>query len=187
MAATAISGSLARLAHLFPVYVDGAGLSVGDLHFSRGDGEITFCGAIEMAGWVHMRVDVIRDGMASTASGIRSSPSPITPAYNDYLIFEGISVDEGGRQHYLDVNVAYRRLPQCDRVHDQVRLLARRPTPSSVPRRCRAISAVWSTSHPCATLWLPTQIFDFDIRPDANGPVRHIHGGADVLISPDRR
>ena len=26
----------------FPVYVDGAGLSVGDLHFSQGDGEITF-------------------------------------------------------------------------------------------------------------------------------------------------
>ena len=41
----------------FPVYVDGAGLSVGDLHFSQGDGEITFCGAIEMAGWVHMKVE----------------------------------------------------------------------------------------------------------------------------------
>ena len=48
----------------FPVYVDGAGLSVGDLHFSQGDGEITFCGAIEMAGWVHMKVDVIKGGMA---------------------------------------------------------------------------------------------------------------------------
>ena len=33
----------------FPVYVKDAGLSVGDLHFSQGDGEITFCGAIEMA------------------------------------------------------------------------------------------------------------------------------------------
>ncbi|MDR3381460.1 formamidase, partial [Cupriavidus basilensis] len=78
----------------FPVYVDGAGLSVGDLHFSQGDGEITFCGAIEMAGWVHMRVSVIKDGMAKY--GIRNpifKPSPITPTYNDYLIFEGISVD----------------------------------------------------------------------------------------------
>ena len=36
-------------------------------------------------------------------------PSPITPAYKDFLIFEGISVDEGGKQHYLDVNVAYRQ------------------------------------------------------------------------------
>ena len=26
----------------FPVYVDGAGLTIGDLHFSQGDGEITF-------------------------------------------------------------------------------------------------------------------------------------------------
>ncbi len=34
----------------FPVYVKGGGLSMGDLHFSQGDGEITFCGAIEMAG-----------------------------------------------------------------------------------------------------------------------------------------
>jgi formamidase len=43
--------------------VDGAGLSVGDLHFSHGDGEITFCGAIEMAGWMHIRVSLIKDGM----------------------------------------------------------------------------------------------------------------------------
>jgi formamidase len=57
-------GSVARLEGLFPVYVDGAGLSVGDLHFSQGDGEITFCGAIEMAGWVHMRVNLIKGGMA---------------------------------------------------------------------------------------------------------------------------
>ena len=42
----------------FPVYVPGGGLSMGDLHFSQGDGEITFCGAIEMAGWLHLKVDV---------------------------------------------------------------------------------------------------------------------------------
>ncbi|HMM72118.1 MAG TPA: acetamidase/formamidase family protein, partial [Rhodocyclaceae bacterium] len=54
----------------FPVYVDGAGLSVGDLHFSQGDGEITFCGAIEMAGWVHMKVELIKGGMAKY--GIRN-------------------------------------------------------------------------------------------------------------------
>jgi len=30
----------------FPVYLSGAKLSMGDLHFSQGDGEITFCGAI---------------------------------------------------------------------------------------------------------------------------------------------
>ncbi|VFU09726.1 Formamidase [Methylocella tundrae] len=94
----------------FPVYVPGAGLSMGDLHFSQGDGEITFCGAIEMAGRVHLKVDIIKDGMSKY--GIKSpifKPSPITPNYKDYLIFEGISVDEEGKQHYLDVNVAYRQ------------------------------------------------------------------------------
>jgi len=36
-------------------------------------------------------------------------PSPIVPTYNDYLIFEGISVDEQGKQYYLDVHIAYRQ------------------------------------------------------------------------------
>ena len=70
----------------FPVYVNGAGLSVGDLHFSQGDGEITFCGAIEMAGWVHMKVSLIKGGMAKY--GIKNpifKPSPITPQYNCLL------------------------------------------------------------------------------------------------------
>ncbi|MBH9863957.1 acetamidase/formamidase family protein, partial [Clostridioides difficile] len=35
----------------YPVFVPGGKLSVGDLHFSQGDGEITFCGAIEMGGF----------------------------------------------------------------------------------------------------------------------------------------
>ena len=94
----------------FPVYVDGAGLSMGDLHFSQGDGEITFCGAIEMAGWLHIKVSLIKGGMAKY--GVKNPifrPSPITPKYDDYLIFEGISVDESGTQHYLDVHVAYRQ------------------------------------------------------------------------------
>ena len=94
----------------FPVYVKGAGLSMGDLHFSQGDGEITFCGAIEMAGWLHLKVDIIKGGVAKY--GIKNpifKPSPITPTYNDYLIFEGISVDEAGKQHYLDVHIAYRQ------------------------------------------------------------------------------
>lgn len=43
-----------------PVYVDGAKLSVGDLHFSQGDGEISFCGAIEMGGWIEFGVDLIK-------------------------------------------------------------------------------------------------------------------------------
>jgi len=34
----------------YPVHAPSALFSGGDLHFSQGDGEITFCGAIEMGG-----------------------------------------------------------------------------------------------------------------------------------------
>ena len=47
----------------FPVFVPGANLSMGDMHFSQGDGEVSFCGAIEMAGFLDLKVTVIKEGM----------------------------------------------------------------------------------------------------------------------------
>ena len=47
----------------YPVFVDGANFSIGDLHFSQGDGEITFCGGIEMGGFMDIHVDLIKGGM----------------------------------------------------------------------------------------------------------------------------
>ena len=143
---------------------------MGDLHFSQGDGEITFCGAIEMAGWVHMRVNLIKGGMAKY--GIKNpifKPSPITPNYKDYLIFEGISVDEQGKQHYLDVNVAYRQA--CLNAIEYLKKFgyskARRRIRSWARRRCRGTSAAWWTCRTRAPrLWLPTEIFEFDINPN---------------------
>ena len=172
----------------FPVYVDGAGLSVGDLHFSQGDGEITFCGAIEMAGWVHMKVSVIKGGMAKY--GIKNpifKPSPITPTYNDYVIFEGISVDESGKQYYLDVNVAYKQA--CLNAIEYLKkfgysgaqaysILGTAPVQGH-------ISGVVDIPNACATLWLPTQIFDFDINPNAAGPIKHLDGSIDMPLSQD--
>jgi formamidase len=38
-----------------PVFVDGANFSTGDMHFSQGDGEISFCGAIEMSGFLELK------------------------------------------------------------------------------------------------------------------------------------
>jgi len=172
----------------FPVYVDGAGLSVGDLHFSQGDGEITFCGAIEMAGWVHMKVQLIKGGMAKY--GIKNpifKPSPIKPVYNDYLIFEGISVDEQGKQLYLDVNVAYRQA--CLNAIEYLKkfgysgaqaysILGTAPVQGH-------ISGVVDVPNACATLWLPTEIFDFDINPTASGPITYLDGSVQMPISPD--
>jgi acetamidase/formamidase len=132
----------------FPVYVKGGGLSMGDLHFSQGDGEITFCGAIEMAGWLHLKVDLIKGGVAKY--GIKNpifKPSPIVPTYNDYLIFEGISVDEQGKQHYLDVHIAYRQacLNAIEYLTSSV-IRRRRPMRSSERRRSKATSPAWSIS-----------------------------------------
>lgn len=43
----------------FPVFVDGANLSMGDMHFSQGDGEVSFCGAIEMSGFLELKYCVL--------------------------------------------------------------------------------------------------------------------------------
>jgi len=173
----------------FPVYVKEAGLSVGDLHFSQGDGEITFCGAIEMAGWIHLRVNVVKDGMRKY--GIKNpifKPSAITPKYDDYLIFEGISVDEEGKQHYLDVHVAYRQA--CLNAIEYLTKFGYSPAQSYGILGCAPvqghISGVVDIPNACATLWLPTGIFDFDVNPSASGPEKKVGPSMDVPLSPDK-
>lgn len=167
----------------FPVYVKHGGLSMGDLHFSQGDGEITFCGAIEMAGYLDIKVSLIKDGVKKY--GIKNpifQPSPLTPNYRDYLIFEGISVDEQGKQHYLDVHVAYRQA--CLNAIEYLKkfgysgaqalsILGTAPVEGH-------ISGIVDIPNACATLWLPTEIFDFDLKPNADGPVKIITGTADL-------
>jgi len=167
----------------FPVYVKDGGLSMGDLHFSQGDGEITFCGAIEMAGYLDLKVSLIKDGVKKY--GIKNpifQPSPLTPSYRDYLIFEGISVDEQGKQHYLDVHVAYRQA--CLNAIEYLKkfgysgaqalsILGTAPVEGH-------ISGIVDIPNACATLWLPTEIFDFDLKPNADGPKIMVTGSADM-------
>ena len=35
--------------------------------------------------------------------------SPLEPRFSEWLVFEGLSIDEHGRQHFLDASVAYKR------------------------------------------------------------------------------
>ncbi len=84
-----------------PVHVPGAKFSVGDLHFSQGDGEISFCGAIEMAGVITINFKVLKNGIANL--GLKSPiymPGPVEPQFGPgrYIYFEGFSVDEKGKQ-----------------------------------------------------------------------------------------
>jgi formamidase len=167
----------------FPVYVKDGGLSMGDLHFSQGDGEITFCGAIEMAGYLDLKVSLIKDGVKKY--GVKNpifQPSVLTPTYKDYIIFEGISVDEQGKQHYLDVHVAYRQA--CLNAIEYMKkfgytgaqalsILGTAPVEGH-------ISGVVDIPNACATLWLPTEIFDFDMKPNADGPKIMVKQGFDT-------
>ena len=93
----------------FPVFVPGANLSMGDMHFSQGDWEVSFFGAIEMSGWLDLKCTVIKGGMKMLPvvgpSPLCVNPifelGPLEPRYSEWLVFEGISVDEKGVQHYL--------------------------------------------------------------------------------------
>ncbi len=168
----------------FPVYVNGGGLSMGDIHFSQGDGEITFCGAIEMAGYLDLRVSLIKGGMAKygVLNPIFQS-SPMQPNYTSHLIFEGISVDEKGKQYYLDPHVAYRQA--CLNAIEYMKkfgytgeqayaILGTAPVQGK-------ISGIVDIPNACATLYLPTEIFDFDITPCAEGPIIKV-GGTDLAV-----
>ena len=154
----------------FPVYVKDGGLSMGDIHFSQGDGEITFCGAIEMAGWIDLRVKLIKGGMAKY--GILNpifQPSPLEPKYKRHLIFEGISVDEKGKQYYLDPHVAYRQA--CLNAIEYMKKFGYTGEQAyailgTAPVEGR-ISGIVDIPNACATLYLPTEIFNFDIKPNA--------------------
>lgn len=170
----------------FPVYVKDGGLSMGDLHFSQGDGEITFCGAIEMAGYIDIKVSLIKGGVKKY--GIKNplfKNSALTPTYSDYLIFEGISVDEQNKQHYLDVHVAYRQaclnaieyLKKFGYTGEQaLSILGTAPVQGH-------ISGVVDIPNACATLWLPNEIFDFDLMPNSDGPTQSVTPGKDLSLT----
>ncbi|CDK27473.1 unnamed protein product [Kuraishia capsulata CBS 1993] len=155
-----------------PVHVKGANLSVGDLHFSQGDGEISFCGAIEMNGCITLKCSVIKGGMSKmNMKSPMYLPGPVEPHYgpNRYLTFEGFSVDETGKQFCLDTTVAYRET--CLRVIEYLRrygyndyqiylLLSTAPIQGHV-------AGIVDIPNSCTTIGLPMDIFDFDISPES--------------------
>ncbi|WP_433508846.1 formamidase [Nonomuraea sp. CA-143628] len=165
----------------YPVMVKDAKLSGGDLHFSQGDGEITFCGAIEMGGFIDFHVDLIKGGMEKY--GVSTNPiflpGNVEPRYSEFMSFIGISVDhDTDTNYYLDATVAYRRaclnaveyLKKWGYTGEQAYLIL-----GSAPIEGR-ISGIVDIPNACCSLYLPTAIFDFDVRPNAEGPVRKERG-----------
>jgi formamidase len=136
-----------------------------------------------MAGYLDIRVGVIKEGMAKYA--IKNpifKPSPLEPRYSSYLIFEGISVDEAGKQHYLDVHVAYREA--CLNAIEYMKKFGYSGAQAyailgTAPVEGR-ISGIVDIPNACATLALPTEIFNFDIKPSASTPRSMIPAGVDL-------
>ncbi|WP_326557743.1 formamidase [Micromonospora sp. NBC_01796] len=160
----------------YPVFVPGANLSVGDLHFSQGDGEITFCGAIEMGGILDLHVDLIKGGMETygVAENAIFMPGNVSPQYSQWLAFSGTSVTLDGEQRYLDSQLAYQRA--CLHAIDYLTKFGYTPEQAYLILGAAPIegrfSGVVDIPNSCATVYLPTAIFDFDVRPSAGGPVR---------------
>ena len=151
----------------FPVFVPGALLSVGDLHFAEGDGEATW-NAIEMDGVTWLRVNLIKGGVQKY--NIRTpifQPGPVEPQFgNRYLTFTGFCF-RNGQQAYNDCTMAAREamlqaidyLTNFGYTGEQVYTLL-----SVAPIELR-ISGLTDVPNACVTLYLPVDIFDQGILP----------------------
>ena len=87
-----------------PVHVPGAMLSIGDLHFAQGDGEVCIA-AIETGGSATVRVDVRRDGWKPRFAAWETPPRP----GRHYFATTGIPLADDGSNAHLDLNLATRR------------------------------------------------------------------------------
>ncbi|AQA23256.1 acetamidase/Formamidase family protein [Rhodococcus sp. MTM3W5.2] len=157
------------------MFVDGANLSVGDLHFSQGDGEITFCGAIEMGGFIDLRVDLIKNGMElyGVAENAIFLPGNEGPNYTEFLAFSGTSVTLDGEQRYLDSQLSFQRA--CLHAIDYLTKFGYSPEQAYLLLGAAPIegrfSGVVDIPNSCATVYIPTAIFDFPVVPTAAGPI----------------
>lgn len=153
-----------------PVFVEGANLITGDLHFSQGDGEITFCGAIEMAGYIDLKVDLIKNGVEKMGVDYPMfNPGYQDPDFSNYTVFEGYSVAEDGTQHYKNATVGMRRacldaidyLTNFGYTEEQAYIIL-----STVPVESR-IAGIVDLPNTCVTVSLPEDVFEFDVSPEA--------------------
>ena len=151
----------------FPVFVDGGLLSVGDLHFSEGDGEATW-NAIEMDGATWIRVDLIQG--AAQRYGLRTpvfQPGPFRPQFGDrYLTFTGFCFRDH-EQRSNDCTFAAREamlqaieyLMKFGYSGEQAYTIL-----SVAPIEVK-LSGVVDVPNSCVTLYLPIDIFDKDLLP----------------------
>lgn len=96
---------------VFPVYVQGALISVGDLHYAQGDGEV--CGTgIEMRGRIHLRAHVENAAMSDRSGksvqfyrdGYFAKPDVAVP--RNFFATTGVCVSRDGVNASEDITLA---------------------------------------------------------------------------------
>jgi formamidase len=126
-----------------------------------------------MGGYVDVHVDLIKGGVEKYKATMPIfQPGRHEPRYDEFVSFIGISVDEAGDQHYMNATIAYKQaclhaidyLTQFGYTGEQAYLIL-----CAAPIEGR-VSGIVDIPNACCSLYVPTGIFDVDIRPTADGP-----------------
>jgi formamidase len=155
----------------FPVFVDGALLSLGDHHLSAGDGECSW-NAMEMDGATWLRARVIEDGVARhrvRTPLVRPAPLEARFGADRYIGFTGFSFSDT-EQAYQDASFAAREAML--RAVDYLTALGysgeQAYTILSVAPIRFHISCIVTLPNVSVTLYLPIYIFEADVLPSAS-------------------
>ena len=117
-----------------------------------------------MAGVITVKLSVMKKGIKDL--DMKSPlflPGPVEPHYGPgrYLTFEGFSVDEHGKQHYLDATVAYRQA--CLRVIEYLRRFGYNDYQTYLMLSCAPVQGhvggLVDIPNACMTLGLPVSAF----------------------------
>ncbi|GKT37454.1 Acetamidase, partial [Aduncisulcus paluster] len=129
-----------------------------------------------MGGFIDLHVDVLKGGMDTygVAENAIFMPGNTDPQYSQWLAFSGTSVTLDDEQRYLDSHLAYQRA--CLHAIDYLTKFGYSPEQAylllgAAPIEGR-LSGVVDIPNSCATVYIPTAIFDFPVTPSASGPVR---------------
>ncbi|KAF6260785.1 formamidase [Scenedesmus sp. NREL 46B-D3] len=168
-----------------PVFVEGANLSMGDMHFSQGDGEVSFCGAIEMSGFLEVKCEVIKGAWSSTS--LRWGPpsctsTPFSRSHpwshataSGWCLRASLWTSRAGSTTWTP---RWPTSARCSTPSTTWQSLATRQSRCTCCCRAAPVraasAALWmcptqGASLAVATLAIPTAIFDQDVRPKKGG------------------
>ena len=147
-----------------PIDVPGALLSLGDIHFAQGDGEV--CGtAIETHGQVRLRVTPLRNVRHRPTTPLIESTEPAFRARR-YISTTGLPIDAAGRIHPMDTTLAARNAIELmiQWLGDEIGLSREQAYVLCSVTVDLRISEIVDAPHPVVSALCPLDIFH-EIRP----------------------